>query len=201
MVTSLSSWGISRLAALLLLSFHGIEAQQPSLQTDVVFEGLNAEYGSCDSVRFTVRNVSQTKIYVEVYAEEFNSGEWGYVDFPFDLTDPKSLYIKRVGLGPNTMEPGTSTSVKYERCFKPNFVKETDKAYSQAIKKRDMEQVSSILQRLRADVYHFNGAAQDKLQGDRYRLQVRHEWSKTFERVPDKRLESSPKSAKSSGSR
>src|SRR5262245_2729208 len=98
-------WEMSRLVALLLLSFHTVwvEAQQPSQQTDVVFEGLNAEYGSCDSVRFTIRNISQTKIYVEVYAEESNSGAWGYADFAFDLTDPRSLYIKRVGLGPNTM--------------------------------------------------------------------------------------------------
>lgn len=194
--------GICQLTAVLLLGFGLVSSdeQEALQQSDVVFEGLNAEYCSCEPLRFTVRNISTRKIYVEVYAEEFRSGEWGYVGYTFDLTDPRSLYIKRVGLGPNTMEPGTSTSVKYDRCLRPNFVKETNKTYSQAIKKRDTEQASPTLQRLRADVYYFEGGAEDKLQGDRYRLQVRHEWSKTFERVPERRPESSTKSTKSSRS-
>jgi hypothetical protein len=193
---------ICQLTAVLLLGFGLVstDGQEALQQSDVVFEGLNAEYGSCDPLRFTVRNISQTKIYVEVYAEESKSGEWGDADFPFDLTDPRSLYIKRVGLGPNTMGPGTATSATYDRCLKPNFVKGTDKAYSQSIKKRDAGNTSSVLQRLRADVYYFDGGAEDKLQVDRYHLQVRHKWSKTFERVPEKRPAPSTKSTKSSRS-
>jgi hypothetical protein len=67
-------------AAVLLLGFGLVstDRQEALQQSDVVFEGLNAEYGSCDPLRFTaVRNISQTKIYVEVYAEESKSGEWG----------------------------------------------------------------------------------------------------------------------------
>jgi hypothetical protein len=138
---------------LFLASASSSKAQENSEQNDVEIEGLNKEYPSCALVQFSVRNTSQLKVYVEVYAEEFKSSAWTYADFPYDLLDPGSLYRKPVIVNPDMMRTGRRVNVTYDRCLKPRFVKETNGAFVNAIKKKDKEAASPVLQRVRVDVY------------------------------------------------
>lgn len=117
---------------------------------------------------------------MEVYAEEFKSNEWTYADYPYDLTDPRSLYIKRVMVNAEMMTTGSSLNVKYDRCQKPNFVKESKGAFAHAIKEKDKAATSPVLQRLRVDVYILD-------QGHLRRIQQAR--SQVFERVPEKQPE------------
>jgi hypothetical protein len=74
--------------------------------------------------------------------------------------------------------------LKYDRCLKPGFVKETKNAFTDAIKKKDNEATSPVLQRVRVDVYILD-------QGHVKRVQ--QTWSKTVERVPEKQTDESLK--------
>jgi len=164
------------------------KSQENFQQPDVEIEGLHHEYPSCGLVEFSVRNTSSQKVHVEAYAEEFKSNEWTYVDYTYDLTDPRSLYIKRVMVNPDMMQTGSSLNVKYDRCLKPSFIKETKGAFTHAIKERDKKATSPVLQRLRVDVYILD-------QGHLKRIQ--HARSQVFERVPEKQPEQ-PKRGNSS---
>jgi len=165
------------------------EAQENSPQSRVVIEGLNHEYSSCALVQFSVRNLSQPEVYVEVYAEEFKSNAWSDVDYPYDLRDPRSLYIKRVMLNPEMMRTGVSVDVKYDRCLRPNFVKQTNGAFADAIKQKDKQVGSPVLQRVRVDVYILD-------QGHLKRM--RQYWSQPFRRVPESQPKQTPKPSNSS---
>ncbi len=116
------------------------KAEENLPQPSVEIAGLNHEYASCALVQFSVRNRSQQEVYVEVYAEQFKSNAWTYVDYTYDLTDPRSLYVKRVIVNPHMMRTDASVDVKYDRCLRPNFVKETKSAFISAIKKKDKKQ-------------------------------------------------------------
>lgn len=174
---TLSDKDAARLAATPVVTHISGPMGPADQQANVTFEGLKSEYASCEVVQFTVRNNERTKLYVQVYAEQFESGDWKYVDFTYDLTDPRSLYIKRVGLGRNLMQPNGTTRVNYDRCLKPNFVKETDTAYAREIRNKDRQEASLVLQRLRADVYGLDPEQQGK---------VRQVWSSDFRRLPEK---------------
>jgi len=153
---------------------------QPQGNTDqpsVEIVGLRHDYAACAVVQFSVRNRSQREIYVEVYAEEFKSNAWTYVDYPYDLKDPRSLYVKRVMVNPDMMHTNTSVDVEYNRCLEPTFVKEMNSAFIAAIKKKDKAAASRVLQRLRVDVYNLD-------QGHIKRVQ--QVWSTSFQRVPEK---------------
>lgn len=164
------------------------KSQENLQQSSVGIAGLRHEYPSCGLVEFSVRNTSPQKVHVEVYGEEFKSNEWTYVDYPYDLTDPRSLYIKRVMVDPDMMETGSSLSVKYDRCLKPSFVKETKGAFAHAIKEKDKKATSPVLQRLRVDVYILD---------QRHLKKIQQVTSQVFERVPEKQPEK-PKGENSS---
>jgi len=153
------------------------QPQENTEQPSVEIVGLKHEYASCAVIQFSVRNTSQREIYVEVYAEEFKSNAWTYVDYPYDLKDPRSLYVKRVVVNPDMMHTNTSVDIEYDRCLKPTFVKETNSAFITAIKKKDEAAASHVLQRLRVDVYNLD-------QGHIRR--VEQVWSNSFQRVPEK---------------
>jgi hypothetical protein len=160
------------------------KAQEDLQQPSVEIEGLNDEYPSCAIVQFSVRNISQRDVYWEAYAEEFKSNAWTYVDYTYDLRDPRSLYVKRVIINPDMTRTGANVGLKYDRCLKPTFVKEAKSAFIAAIEKRDREAASPVLQRVRIDVYVLD-------QGHIKRVQ--QVWSKTFTRAGRKQ-QSNPSS-------
>jgi len=174
LVRRLQSWAASLFLVPLALSG---KAQENTKQLEVVIDGLSSKYSSCALVQFSVRNISQKEIYVEVYGEELKTNVWEYVDYPYNLRDPGSLYVKRVIVNPDMTQMGASVDVKYDRCLKPSFVKGTKSAFTNAIKKKDKEAASPILQRFRVDVYILE-------QGNVKRTQ--QVWSDSFERVPEK---------------
>jgi hypothetical protein len=143
------------LAAALLISCSHVDAQsQPSDGSKhVEFEGLKESYESCASVTFSVRSTSNTGMYLEVYAEHFQNGAWMIVDYPYDLKQPMSLYVKRVLVNPKLMKMGDSLALSYDRCSKPKFVKETDSAFKKAIVDKDKSSSGPVLQRFRVDIY------------------------------------------------
>lgn len=149
-------------------------AQNPPEVKLVKIEGLKAEYYSCTPVAFGVTNTSTQEAYIEIYAEILESGSWRDVDYPYDLKDPQSLYFKRVLVNPSMLKPGDSIRLTYDRCTKPDFVKETKRAFRGEIIKKDSKTGDSVNQRLRVDVY-FRVRGQLKRVG-----QV---WSQPFTRV------------------
>ncbi len=177
-------------ASLCLASVEYTTKTQENLQQpDVEIEGLRQEYPSCALVQFSVRNIAQQEIYLEVYAEQFKANAWTDEDWAYDLRDPRSLYIKRLIVNPDMIRIGASVDVTYDRCLRPNFVKETKSAFINAIEKKDKEAGRPVLQRLRANVYFLD-------QGHVKRVQ--QVWSKAFERIPEERLDQSPKHGNSS---
>ena len=182
-IFSSSMIGSCRFAWLLTATcFFALPVQSASAQGDpgrpeVEIEGLNHEYSSCAVVHFSVRNTSQHPIYVEVYAEELKSDGWTYADYPYDLRDPRSLYEKRVMVNPDMTEPGTRVGITYDRCLRPRFVKQTNKAFVGAIEKKDRKAPMPVQQRLRVDVYVLD-KGQIKIE--------RRDRSQPFIRVPEK---------------
>jgi hypothetical protein len=69
-------------------------------------------------------------------------------------------------------------------------VKKRKSAFVNAIKKKDKEAASPILQRVRVDVYILD---------EGHVKRVQQIWSKTFKRVPEKRPDLSSKQGNSSG--
>ncbi len=150
-------------------------AQDSSNAGLVEVSGLRPSYTSCELVRFAVKNISQQELYVEVYAEKFESGSWNYVDHPYDIRDPRSLYImKRVNIHPDLLKPGASQSLTWDRCLRPTWVKEGDKAFRRSIIEKDSKSDSPILQRLRVDTYVGPEVAEKSL---------RRAHSETFKRI------------------
>ena len=143
--------------------------------------GLSPAYRSCELVRFTVKNISQQELYVEVYAQKFDSGSWGDVDLPYDIRDPRSLYImKRMNNHPKMLKPGASESLTWDRCLRPTWAtlenKQSDKAFRRSIVEKDSKSDSPILQRLRVDTYLGPDVAEKSL---------RRVYSEPFKRIPD----------------
>jgi hypothetical protein len=179
-----------------VICFLALPAQPTKTQGDpghpeVDIEGLDHEYASCAVVHFSVKNASQHPIYLEVYAEELKSDGWTYVDHPYDLRDPKSLYVKRVLANPDMMGPGTRVEVTYDRCLKPRFVKGTRDAFVGAIKKKDQEPHAPTQQRFRVDVY--------ALEQGHVKIE-RQDRSQPFMRVPDKQSDPTRMQGKPSAS-
>lgn len=137
-----------------LLLFFGQPEPQALASTEfVAIEGLKPEYTSCDYVSLSIKNISERDVYVEIYAERFESGSWDYEDYPYDIKDPKSRYVKRVLVHPEILKPGASLPLKYDRCQRPTFVKESDKQYRKTLIERDARSTPSSLQRFRVQVY------------------------------------------------
>jgi hypothetical protein len=128
-------------------------AQSSPLARPVEIDGLKSAYSSCRYVHFSVKNISDQPVYVEVYAERFESGSWKYEDYPYDIKDPKSRYVKRLLVNPEMLEPGSSMPLTYDRCVRPTFVKESNKKYRKAIVERDSKTATPSLQRFKVQVY------------------------------------------------
>ena len=159
-------------------------AQDPPNAGLVEVSGLSPTYTSCELVRFTVKNISKREFYVEVYAEKFASGSWDDVDFPYDIRDPRSLYImKRTNTVLDKMKPGVSQSLTWDRCVRPTWAtweKKSEKAFRRSIVERDSKSDAPILQRLRVDIYTGPGATVKSLQ---------RVYSKPFRRTPTQSTE------------
>ncbi len=137
-----------------LMQIGNLFGAQTSPTTELVeIDGLKSGYTSCTYVSFSVKNISQQEVYVEVYAERFESGSWDYEDYPYDLKDPKSRYVKRVLINPDMLKPGTSLPITYNRCLRPTFIKESDKQYRKAIIEKDTKSATPALHRFRVQVY------------------------------------------------
>jgi hypothetical protein len=161
----------------LLMQMVALFGAQTSPTAELVeIDGLKATYPSCAKVSISIKNTSQKEVYLEVYAERFESGSWNYEDYPYDLKDPKSRYVKRVLTNPNMLKPGTSLPLIYDRCLRPTFVKETDKEYRKAIIEKDVKSTPSALQSFRVQVYVLN-------QG--HVKFVKNVFSKPFKRLVD----------------
>ena len=130
-------------------------AQNPENPEPVEVNGLGPTYTSCELVRFAIKNISQKELYVEVYAEQFESGSWNYADHPYDIRDPRSLYImKRVNTNPKMLKPGAFESLTWDRCLRPKWAtSEGDSSFKRSIIEKDSKSDSPILQRLRVDTY------------------------------------------------
>jgi hypothetical protein len=151
---------------------------QDSPKTNLVeVDGLGPTYTSCAYVAFSVKNISQRDVYVEVYAERSESGSWKYEDYPYDLKDPKSRYVKRVLTNPDMLKPGSSLPLTFDRCARPTFVKETDKQYRKAIIERDSKSGVPTLQRFRIQVYDLDEHGHVKF--------VQSVFSESFKRFAD----------------
>src|SRR4029077_21276845 len=138
----------------LLAQISGLFGAQSSPTTELVeIDGLKSAYTSCTYVGFSVKNISLQEVYVEVYAERFESGSWDYENSAYDLKDPKSLYVKRVLIKPDMLKPGTSLPITYNRCLRPTFIKESDKQYRKAIIEKDTKSNTPALHRFRVRVY------------------------------------------------
>jgi len=72
---TLSDKVAARLAASPVVTRISVPVGPADQQANVTFEGLGTEYASCEVVQFTVRNNERTKFYVQVYAEQFGSGD------------------------------------------------------------------------------------------------------------------------------
>jgi len=152
------------------------KAQDSSSARMVEIDGLKPTYTSCAFVSFAVKNISQQEVYIEVYAERFRSGSWDYEDYPYDIKDPRSLYIKRIIINPDMLKPGASRSLTWDRCLRPTYVKESDKQFRKATIEKDSKADSPVLQRFRVEVYILD-------QGHVKRVQ--NVFSEPFKRIAD----------------
>lgn len=144
--------------AVILLSALTVSVAFASTQTEkqnelkyVAFDGLKSSYDSCALVAFSVRSISETGIYLEVYAEEFMSGGWELI--PYDLKQPISRYVKRASVDRKLMKSGESIAISYDRCSKPKFIETTQRAFTKKIVDKDKTASNPILQRFFATVY------------------------------------------------
>lgn len=143
------------LACIILLTHGGeLARSQTSASAALVdITDLKPEYPSCGQVRFSIKNMSHRDLYVEVYAERLEAGTWNYEDYPYDIKDPKSRYIKRVLVNPEPLKPGASLHITYDRCQRPTFVKQSDEQYQKGIIEKDLKSAPSSLQRFRVPIY------------------------------------------------
>src|SRR5579864_7491779 len=93
-----------------------IEGQEGVGTPFVRIEGLKPSYGSCSPVDFSVHNISEQEIDVEVYAENLRSGSWIDVDCQYDINHPKSEHAKLSLKNRQMIKPGASVSLSYDRC-------------------------------------------------------------------------------------
>jgi hypothetical protein len=163
---------------LLLLSSIRSEAQDSSPARTVEIDGLKPAYTSCALVRLSLKNVSGQDVYVEVYAEKFESGSWEDVDYPYDIKDPKSRDIKRMTINPDMLKPGASLPLTYDRCLRPTSVRESDKQYRKETTEKDSQSSTPALERFRVQVYVLD-------QGHVKRVQK--EFSEPFKRTVDEK--------------
>ncbi len=139
----------------LVMFFGRLGAQAPPPIELVEIAGLKSTYASCAHVSFSLKNISQEDLYVEVYAERLESDSWDYEDHPYDLKDPKSRnrLVKRVLINPDMLKPGSSLPITYDRCLRPTFIKESDKQYRKAIIEKDTKSATPAPHRFRVRVY------------------------------------------------
>jgi hypothetical protein len=150
---------VSRRAVILLsaltvsVTFAGTQTQKQNEPKFVAFDGLRSSYDSCALVAFSVRSISETGIYLEVYVEDFRSEAWELTDFPYDLTQPMSRYVKRAYVDRKLMKSGDSIALSYDRCSKPKFVETTQHAFTKKIVDHDKTASNPVLQRFFSNVY------------------------------------------------
>lgn len=138
----------------LLMQMNALFGSHTSPTTVLVeIDGIKSAYTSCTYVSFSVKNISQQEVYVEVYAEQFESGSWDYENSAYDLKDPKSLYVKRVLINPDMLKPGTALPITYNRCLRPTFIKGSDRQYRKAIIEKDTQSATPAPHRFRVRVY------------------------------------------------
>jgi len=135
------------------LACGGSQTQKEIDSKYVGFEGLQTSYDSCAPVAFSVRSISQVGIYLEVYVEDFKNGAWELTDFPYDLRQPMSRYVKRAYADRKLMKSGESISLTYDRCSKPKFIKMTQCTFTQKIVDKDRKASNAVLQRFLANAY------------------------------------------------
>jgi hypothetical protein len=157
-----------------------VSTQNPPNAGPVEVSGLNPTYTSCELVKFTVKNISQQELYFEVYAEQLQSDSWNDAENPYDIRDPRSLYImKRVNINPKMLQPDASESLTWDRCLRPTWATwvKGDKAFRNGIIEKDSKSNSPILQRLRVDTYVRPEFTQKSL---------RRAYSEPFKRITNK---------------
>jgi len=154
--------------------------QDSSNARRVEVNGLKPSYTSCELVTFSIKNISQQDLYLEVYAEKFESGSWTEEAYSYDIRDPRSLYImKRLNIHPDMLKPGASQSLTWDRFLRPTWAtweKKGDKAFRRSIIERDSKSASPILQRLRVDTYVGPELTEKSL---------RRVYSEPFKRIPN----------------
>lgn len=129
--------GISVAVAALASSLLWAQAQLPNASAALRVEGLNREYSSCGLVNFTIRNTSKRDVHVNVYVERLVSGSWNDEVYPYAINDPASLYSKMLKV--DFIKPGETLPIAYDRCLRPRFVKQDEKAFRSEIEQRDAE--------------------------------------------------------------
>ena len=156
-----------------------VSTQNPPNADPVEVSGLKPTYTSCEQVKFTVKNISQQELYFEVYAEQLQTDSWNYADHPYDIRDPRSLYImKRVNINPKVLKPGASETLTWDRCLRPKWASsEDDSTFRRSIIEKDFRSDSPILQRLRVDTYVGPEVAEKSL---------RRAYSEPYKRITNK---------------
>jgi hypothetical protein len=161
----------------------GVKGQEGSGTPFVHIEGLRSSYSSCAPVDFSVRNISQQEIDVEVYAENSKAGSWIDVDCQYDINHPRSEYAKLSLKNRQLIKPGASVSLSYdrcsayERCERKRFGKKDARALRQTLEREDAKSPSPVVQRFRV-VIHVR--EQDRLK------KAGKEWSQPFTRAAEK---------------
>jgi len=150
-------------------SFSQSDVQPPLVE----ISGVKSNYRSCEPVKFSIRNVSKTPFYAEIYIENFKSGSWGTDDFPYNVHNPASLYEKLL-TDSDKLSPSRSWALSYERCAKPRFVKQSAATFHRKIEEKDSQATQPLSQRIRVEIY--------ALKENRIEL-LRKEWSTPFSRV------------------
>jgi len=168
---------------LLLLSCWADVKGQENLKTRFVsIEGLSKTYGSCSLVKFSVRNISQQGIDVEIYPENLKSGSWEEVDCQYDINHPKSEYFKLLTKNRKLLDPGASIALTYdrcsayERCARAAFGENDKRSFRRSLEQEDVKAKVDVLQRFRFVIHvrekgHLTPAGK--------------EWSDPFTRVSD----------------
>ena len=107
---------------------------QDARTNSIEITGLKSKYPSCESVEFTIQKNSKTDIHITVYVENKVSGSW--IDgSSYAINDPASLYSKTVRI--DSIKSSKASTLSYDRCLRPTFVNEDDKAFRRRIGEED----------------------------------------------------------------
>ena len=158
-MTRIPSLAIIMLPAVLLASPVALlQGPQDARTNSIEITGLKSKYPSCESVEFTIQKNSKTDIHITVYVENKVSGSW--IDgSSYAINDPASLYSKIVRI--DSIKSSKASTLSYDRCLRPTFVNEDDKAFRRRIGEKDKDaehQGKPTAQRIRLEL-HEDGKA------------------------------------------